>query len=100
MICDGQLPLCNFLKLFALVSHLVIVQAIVQILLPMAGPRVREALSYAFSQVFREYTNAIASQFTHYRYADSTLPKVLGKLSLCSVQISDCILLQHSLLRY
>ena len=54
-------------------------QAIVQILLPMAGPRVREALSYAFSQVFREYTNAIASQFTHYRYADSTLPKVLGK---------------------
>lgn len=53
-------------------------QAIVQILMPMAGPRVREALGYAFTQVFREYTNAIASQFTHYRYADGTLPKVLG----------------------
>ena len=55
-------------------------QGIVQILNPMAGPRVREGLGYAFSQVFREYTNAIAAQFTHYRYADGTLPKVLGNL--------------------
>lgn len=58
------------------------VQAIVQILMPMAGPRVREALAYAFTQVFREYTGAIASQFAHYRYADGTLPKVLGRLAL------------------
>lgn len=50
--------------------------------MPMAGPRVREALNRAFTQAFREYTNVIAAQFTHYRYADGTLPKVLGETNI------------------
>jgi len=54
-------------------------QAVVNIMTPVGGPRIREALSQSVTLLFKEYTNAMNSQFNHYRYEDGTLPKVLGE---------------------
>ena len=50
-----------------------------KILVPFAGPRVREAMSHACAKLFREYTNAVTAQFSHYRDSQGALPQVLGR---------------------
>ena len=56
-----------------------LVQAVVKILVPFAGPRVREAMSHACAKLFREYTNALTTQFSHYRDSNGALPQILGR---------------------
>ena len=59
-------------------------QAVINIMTPVGGAHIREALGQSVTLLFREYTNAMHLQFNHYRYDDGTLPKVLGEQTLDS----------------
>lgn len=70
-------------------------QAVVKILAPFGGPRVRQALSAAFLRAFTEYTGALASQFAAHRDPDGRLPPPLGTQQPSSVK---CVLTKHQFL--
>lgn len=55
-----------------------LLQAVAKILMPLGGPRLREAVSQAFTGTFQIYTNAITAHFSRYRDAEGALPKELG----------------------
>lgn len=54
------------------------IQAVVQILAPLAGPRVAEALRKTVNEMFGVYTQALAAGFAKYTRPDGTLPPRLG----------------------
>ena len=54
-------------------------QAVVQILAPLAGPRVAEAVRKTVNEMFGVYTHALAAGFAKYTKPDGTLPPRLGE---------------------
>lgn len=59
-------------------NKFVCIQAVVQILAPLAGPRVAEALRKTVNEMFGVYTQALAAGFAKYTRPDGTLPPRLG----------------------
>ncbi len=63
---------------FCALDCLLRMQAVVQILAPLAGPRVAEALRKTVNEMFGVYTQALAAGFAKYTRPDGTLPPRLG----------------------
>lgn len=69
-------------------------QAVVQILASLAGPRVAEAVRKTVNEMFGVYTQALAAGFAKYTKPDGTLPPRLGEprsLCLCIRAFASCI---------
>ncbi|KAK9905543.1 hypothetical protein WJX75_001810 [Coccomyxa subellipsoidea] len=70
------------------------IQAVVQILAPLAGPRVAEALRKTVNEMFGVYTQALAAGFAKYTRPDGTLPPRLGPAAEPAMEVAASLVEQ------
>ncbi len=75
-----RLPVCDLPGLKALLK---VVQAIIQILQPLAGPKVGEAVRKTVNEIFGVFAQSMAAAFQKFMRPDGTFPPRLGKPTGC-----------------
>ncbi|CAL8472152.1 g11694 [Coccomyxa elongata] len=70
------------------------IQAVVQILAPLAGPRVAEAVRKTVNEMFGVYTQALAAGFAKYTKPDGTLPPRLGPAAEPAMEVAASLVEQ------
>ncbi|BDA47404.1 Exocyst complex component EXO84A [Coccomyxa sp. Obi] len=70
------------------------IQAVVQILAPLAGPRVAEAVRKTVNEMFGVYTQALAAGFAKYTKPDGTLPPRLGPATEPAMEVAASLVEQ------